>query len=299
MAVIPDLGGRDAPPQGTLGIFVAANSVPGGDLVLALPERILAEYFRSPHGALGVPQAAPSRVQEYVGQYRSAQRSYTQFEKILSVGGLPVRATQDGHLVIALGGESLRLMEIGKDLFRQSDGDTTIAFLRDERGAITHAVTPLGTLERVGFFMSAQWLSLVLVAALLTCVGLLIAAALRREPVPPHSIGERRSVQVMIGIATSWLLFLLVAAMWAVPFLAPQGQDQFIYSYPQPMLKAALAVGVVATGLSVLGVATLVPVWRERTWPIGRRLRHTAAVALFVVLVATLLQWNAIGFRYF
>ena len=32
---------------------------------------------------------------------------------------------------------------------------------------------------------------------------------------------------------------------------------------------------------------------------IGRRLRHTAAVALFIGLVATLLQWNAIGFRYY
>ncbi|HJY41861.1 MAG TPA: hypothetical protein VJ303_11510, partial [Steroidobacteraceae bacterium] len=64
-------------------------------------------------------------------------------------------------------------------------------------------------------------------------------------------------------------------------------------------LKVTLAVGVVATGLSVLGLATLVPVWRERTWPIGRRLRHSAAVALFIALVATLLQWNAIGFRYY
>ena len=60
----------------------------------------------------------------------------------------------------------------------------------------------------------------------------------------------------------------------------------------------ALAVGVVATGLSVLSIATLVPVWRERTWPIGRRLRHTVAVGLFVALVATLLHWNVIGFRY-
>jgi hypothetical protein len=65
------------------------------------------------------------------------------------------------------------------------------------------------------------------------------------------------------------------------------------------MLKVALAVGVVATGLSVLCIVSLVPVWRERNWPIGRRLRHFVAVALFIALVATLLQWNAIGFRYY
>ena len=66
---------------------------------------------------------------------------------------------------------------------------------------------------------------------------------------------------------------------------SPQAQDQFVYTFPQPLLKVALGVGVVATGLSVLGIATLVPVWRERTWPIGRRLRHCAAVALFVATI--------------
>ncbi len=116
---------------------------------------------------------------------------------------------------------------------------------------------------------------------------------------PPHTVGERRSAQVITGTATAWLLFIVLLAAWVLPFLGPAGQDQFIYSYPQPLLKVALAVGVVATGLSVLGIVTLVPVWRERTWSIGRRLRHTVAVALFIALVATLLQWNAIGFRYF
>ena len=91
----------------------------------------------------------------------------------------------------------------------------------------------------------------------------------------------------------------MLAVVWVVPFATPAGEDQFVYGYPHPLLKVALAVGVVATGLSVLGIATLVPVWRERTWPIGRRLRHSVAVVLFVALVATLLQWNAIGFRYF
>jgi hypothetical protein len=100
-------------------------------------------------------------------------------------------------------------------------------------------------------------------------------------------------------VALAWLLFIVLAVAWILPFVGPAGQDQFVYSYPQPVLKLALAVGVLATGLSVLCIASLLPVWRERTWPIGRRLRHTVAVAVFVVLVATLLQWNAIGFRYF
>jgi cytochrome c oxidase assembly factor CtaG len=212
---------------------------------------------------------------------------------------VPVTATKDGSLTIQLGGPELRLVEVGEDLFRQPDGDVTIAFVRDERGAITYVMTPFGAFERVGFFMSQQWVALMLGTALLACIGILIAAALRREPVPPHSVGERRSAQVITGTAIAWLLFIVLVIAWVLPFASPQAQDQFVYTFPQPLLKVALGVGVAATGLSVLGIATLVPVWRERTWPIGRRLRHCAAVALFIALVATLLQWNVIGFRYY
>ncbi|HEV8331312.1 MAG TPA: serine hydrolase domain-containing protein [Steroidobacteraceae bacterium] len=295
LVVTDDLG-----EQGTLGIFVAANSGPGQRLIVALPEQIFAKYFRPwPQAEPPMAKDTPTRAQEYAGQYRATRRSYTQFEKIVNVGAVPIVATQDGSLTIRLGGPELRLVEAGRDLFRQADGDVTIAFLRDERGAITHLITPIGEFERVGFFTSMQWLAMMVCAMVLACIGLLIAAALRREPVPPHSVGERRSAQVITGTAIAWLLFIVLMIAWALPFASPSALDQFVYTYPQPLLKVALAVGVVATGLSVLGIATLVPVWRERTWPIGRRLRHSAAVALFVALVATLLQWNAIGFRYY
>ena len=301
MVVTDDLVDQAGVEQGTLGVYIAANSATAMDLVQALPERILARYFPpASRAAPAVPDGDASRVQQYAGQYRTARRSYAQFEKIINVGAVDVTATRDGYLVMNLGGRTLRFVEIGEDLFRQTDGDMMIAFVRDERGRINRFVlNSVGTLERIGFFTSLAWLSLMLGAALITCIGILIAASLRRQPVPPYSVGERRSAQVIVGTAAAWLIFIALTVVWILPFTSPAGQDQFVYGYPHPLLKVALAVGVVATGLSVLGIATLLPVWRERTWPLGRRLRHTVAVALFVALVATLLQWNAIGFRYF
>jgi CubicO group peptidase (beta-lactamase class C family) len=283
LVVTDDLG-----EQGNLGIFVAANSGPGQRLIVALPEQIFAKYFRPwPQVEPAPVQDTATGAQEYAGQYRATRRSYTQFEKIINVGAVPIVATKDGSLTIRLGGPELRLVAAGKDLFRQADGDVTIAFLRDERGAITHLITPIGEFDRVGFFTSMQWLAMMIGATVLACIGLLIAAALRR------------SADVITGTAIAWLSFIVLMIAWALPFASPLALDQFVYTYPQPLLKVALAVGVIATGLSVLGIVTLVPVWRERTWPIGRRLRHSAAVALFIALVATLLQWNAIGFRYY
>jgi CubicO group peptidase (beta-lactamase class C family) len=300
LVVTSDLADRAGVEQGTLGVYIAANSATAMNLVQTLPERIIARYF--PPASQVTPTEADgnaSRVQQYAGQYRTARRSYTQFEKIINVSAVNVTATRDGQLVMNLGGRTLRFVEIGEDLFRQSDGDTMIAFVRDERGRISRfVVNSLGTLERIGFFASMAWLSLMLGAAMITSVGILIAASLHKQPVPPYSVGERRSAQVMVGTAAAWLTFIALAVAWMLPFTSPAGQDDFVYGYPHPLLKIALAAGVVATGLSVLGLATLLPVWRERTWPLGRRLRHTAAVVLFVALVGTLLQWNAIGFRY-
>jgi CubicO group peptidase (beta-lactamase class C family) len=313
MVVIPELAARPtmiedaaaAVPEGpqeegTLGIFVTANSSPGVRMVQAVPERILAEYFE-PAPRVDPPRAdgATERAREFTGQYRAARRSHTQFEKVLNIGGVPITSTPDGDLVMTLGGPTLRFAEIGKDLFRQPDGDATIAFARDDSGAVRHLLTPIGTFERVKYFQSMQWLSLMLLASLVTCIGILIKAALRRKSVITQTAGERRSARVMTGAAVAWLLFVVLGAAWIVPLSGPQAQDEFIFGYPHPLLKVALATALLATGLSTLGVATLVPVWRARSWPMARRLRHSVAVIIFAALVTTLLYWNVIGFRYF
>src|SRR5262245_55596783 len=197
MVVTDDLGGH-----GTLGVYVAANSVPGGFLTQAVAERLVAKYFPpSPQAEPTVPEGGAERAREYAGQYRPLRRSYTQFEKIINIGTINVTATKEGYLVLAVGGPPQRYVEIGQDVLRQTNGDATIAFVRNERGAISHLVAYIGTVERVTFFASPQWFGLVLAVALVTCIGILIAAALRREPVPPHSIGERRSAQVIAGTA--------------------------------------------------------------------------------------------------
>lgn len=193
MVVIPDLSPRAqmsekgetvgaAAGQGSLGIFITANSRPGIKLVQALPERILSQYY----SAATVPDAAPpadaaARLVEYAGQYRSM----------------------------------------------------------------------------------------------------------------------RRSAQIMLGAATAWLAFVAAGIVWAAPLISADAQDLFVLGYPQSTLKLALVILLVAAGLTLLTLATLVPVWRDRNWSVGRRMRHSIAVAVLVALLITLLQWNLVGFKYF
>jgi CubicO group peptidase (beta-lactamase class C family) len=309
MVVIPDLS--DEPDmqaeasqaatrkQGTLGIFVTTNSSPGARLAQALPEQILAQYF-SPLAkpALTPPDGAAARAREYAGAYRTLRRSFANFEKIRSLPALSVTATADGYLVMNLGSGAARFVEIAPDLFRRSDGDATVAFLRGDAGKVTHLVTGGGALDRVGALQTLNWVMFILGAAIVTCIGVLVGAV-RRGRVDSESPWQRRSARVMTGAAIAWLASFVLCAVWAGSLSGPNFQDQFVYTYPQGSLKVALAALLLAAGLSVLAVASLVPVWKDGGWSTWRRVRHSAAVVVLLALVLTLLHWNAVGFRYF
>ena len=284
---------------GSIGIFVMTNSGPGARLVFALPERILAEYFQPPAAASLLPQqGAIEHVREYVGQYRSARRSYTKFEKLMSLPATPLTATDDGRLLATFGFETARFVEIGTDLFRQEDGDQTIAFSRDESGRVTHMITAGGAFERVGFFQSMFWFVLIVCAGVIASIAIVVAAA-RRRAAAAESTWARRSARLLTGTAVAWLVFVVLCLVWAIPMIGPDVLDKFVYGYPQTSLKVALAALLVASGLSLLTIASLLPAWRDSSWSATRKVLHTLAVLVFVALVLTLLQWNAIGLRYY
>ena len=73
----------------------------------------------------------------------------------------------------------------------------------------------------------------------------------------------------------------------------------WFYDFPSPLLVSALVIALVGLAGVLLSVGLLVPVWRHRSWSLGRRLRHTAAVAVMADLVLLLNHLNAIGFKYF
>jgi hypothetical protein len=299
-AAAPVPPAKDGGASGSIGIFVTTNSAPGARLAQALPERILAEYFRPPATPVRVTASdAAAHVAQYAGQYRSARRSYTKFEKLLSLPEtLPVVAMPDGALTVTFGGETARFVEIGTDLFRLADGDTTLAFARDANGHITHMIGAGGAFERVGFFGSMGWFVLILAAGILTSLGIVIAAV-RRRRVVDEAPWSRRGAQLLTGAGAAWLGFVALCLAWAIPLMGPDVQDRFVYGYPQTSLKLALAALLVAAGLSVLAVLGVAPAWREASWTRWRKVRHTVAVVILVLLVVTLLQWNVVGLRYY
>ena len=318
LLLVPDLAkrramerGREPSAQGSIGIFVTVNSGAGRQLVVELPERILTRYFLPPDATTADPkpvaQATAANLDEYAGQYRVMRRSYTGFEKTLSLPAVStISAAPGGELRVELIGESpAQYVQIGKDLFQQTDGGATIAFARDSSGAVTHLLASWGALDRMGFLQSPKWMQLSVGAATLISLCVIIAAAWRRYRRArstsrlQESMLERRSAQIMLSAAIAWLASMAAFFAWRLSMSNPQTREAAAFAYPQTSLKFALAVILVATVLMSLSTVSAVVIWRQGSWSVGRKVLHSIAAAVFAALIFTLVQWNAVGFQYF
>jgi len=286
-------------PELDLGVFISTNSGAGRDLVVSFPKLLIAQFFKRENPAPEPPADFVKRGQKYAGTYFNTRRSYTLLDKILSFGSVTeVSITDDGFLLTVANGQSQRWVEAGEHLFREAGGDRTIGFREDDSGNIGLIFSSSGTSagERIGFFGGLEWIAILSVLGLLSVIGIITGAWLRRRQEVHQSNGERYSAQLMTFYAGAWLIFMLLMGGATVEALG-MGND-IIIAYPTSLMIAALAVLVVAAVLTIPALYSIYPVWRDANWPIWRRIRHTSAIVILTLLVLTLNHWNMLGFKW-
>jgi CubicO group peptidase (beta-lactamase class C family) len=289
-------------PGHDLGIFVATNTSASGNGILfvnTLPSFVIEQFFVEDADTPRTLEKAGENVERYAGSYRNTRRSYTQLEKIISlILVTDVSTTNDGYLMTSNPDETIRWEEVGPHLFREVGGERFIAFREGEGGPITHLLSSVDSSERIGFFEGALWLFLMLEIGVVTAIGMTRGAWIRRKQSIAQTGLERRSAQLMGILGVLWLLFFASLGIAIVEVAADLNRVVF-FEYPTPAIQMTLVFLLFSATLTVLGLASLIPVWRSRSWPLGRRLRHSVAVLVLTVLVWTLDSWNLVGFKYF
>jgi CubicO group peptidase (beta-lactamase class C family) len=286
-------------PALRLGVFVATNTEGGGELSDPLPARIVERFYAPPRAAPKARSADVAALREYAGEYLSTRRRYEGLEGFLL--GLQARQTvgvsPDGYLLAGPGGQ--RYVPAGTDLFAAVDpwagGPPFLRFERDGARVARIALVPIA-FERVGALMSRSTLGLVAVLTLVTSIGIVIGALIRRGRHLPASSGQR----------TAGLLQLVTALLWLATFagavlvLAGAGNaETLVYYWPPPALVLASGLALAATALTFAGVTYLPAVWlgpaRDSAWGVGRRVRYTVALAVFAALGVLLALWDALA----
>jgi hypothetical protein len=152
-------------------------------------------------------------------------------------------------------------------------------------------------MDRVTGTEVASTIAILVVVALLTCLGVLIAAWYRRKQTLEQSGGERFASFAIVAAAATWLVFFIVFG-FSVAGLAGD-DDTVMFDFPTNLLVWSLVIALVGVVETLLCVALLIPVWKRCNWSLGRRIRHSLAIVILVELVLILNNLNVIGFKYF
>jgi CubicO group peptidase (beta-lactamase class C family) len=279
----------------SVGYFVSVNT--GGKA--ALVPRHFVRAFMNHYFPARLPEVKPpddfaSRAAKYAGHYRALRHSYTRFEKVFALlGGAAVAPTAEKTLVIPdVFGNSAQYAEIAPALFREVDGDRTVAFVEKD-GKVVGMVGqfPFIPFYKLRWYESSPFQFTLLGLSLLLFVIALVSA-LRHwksdKAGPPGARWARRNLGLLGA------LNLIFVAAFASIFAA--GLDDLVFAMPKGLVPV-LTLALVAVPLTVLAVVLAVRVWRERYWTRGSRLLHTAGVVAAVAFVWFLSYWNLLGYR--
>jgi CubicO group peptidase (beta-lactamase class C family) len=291
-------------PELDFGLFASSNTAPGGArMVFDLPSLVAARYFPpgTESAVLTPPEDFTERAERFEGTYTSNRRNYTMLEKLplIFMSTVKVAATDDGYLVVESPGSAQRFVEAAPLTFHEVDGDGIMKFVENSKGKITGFVTDqvVHRMDRTTGFDVSTTIEVVAAAALLVCLGVVIAAWYRRKQKIDQSGGERLASFVLVVTALTWLVCFAVSGFAATGMM---GDDNAVmFDFPSSMMVRALVITLIGVIETVVCVVLLYPVWSRKRWGLGRRLRHTFVVAVMVVLVLVLYNLNMIGFKYF
>lgn len=284
MALVPAKG---------IGVFASSNTdnarAPVADFVRLVLEHLLPEARPAPR-AVAVDAATLAR---YEGTWRSNRRNYTSLEKLPIAFGseATIRAGADGALRVSAGGETTRYVPIGPGLFQEAEGHALLEFLDGPDGLPDRYVGGYGlaVAERVAPADSIGLLALALLLAVGVAVARL-AGMFRREKRGQATRPGLAAVRALaLGSALAWIALVVALGLATAGMLADRAEVMF--TFPSPMLRFAVWLGLLAAALAALEVLALVAVWRGgwRAWP---KVRYTAGVLLLAAAAALLWRWN-------
>jgi len=279
-----------------VGFFVSVNT--GGKAAL-VPRHFLRafmnHYFPARLPAVTPPDDFGSRAGRYAGRYRALRHSRTRFEKVFAlVGGASVAATGKKTLVIPdLLGESAQYVEVAPSVFRQVDGDRTVAFIENDAGQVAGMVGqfPFIPFYKLRWYESSPFHFTLLGLSVLFFLIALVSA-LRNWKIdkagPRAARWARRNLGVLGALNLAFVLGFVSS------FAA--GMSEIVFALPKG-LYAVLTLPLIGLPLTAIAAFLAVRVWRESLWTRGQRLLHTAGAVAAIAFVWFLNYWNLLGYR--
>jgi hypothetical protein len=286
-------------PEHKAGLFVSYTGAGGDSAKWELLQALLDRYYLAPAPvALDPPADFAQRAGQVTGSYRSTRMAFSTIEKIQALLALPimVSATNDGYLIVSgQSQEPTRWVELEPLVFRQVGSQETIAFRADAQGQIAYLFR--GNLPINGYQKLAWFDTLPFHYGLLAACLLLFMSALVCWPIGWLLARRRGSATPRLARVARWLGWGVSALYILFPILFVVSISDLAL-FPSLLMKAALAIALVATVVTIGVVACVWLAWQRRYWSVLGRSHYTLLALGSLAFSWFLNYWNLLGFRW-
>ncbi len=281
-------------PEDDLGLFVAYNTPAGA----AAAADIVADFFAFRYAAPDVAPADPGAHRpDVAASYRPTRVAHTTLDALAGLlQEASIASADDGSLVARNLGTfgTTRWVPVEPLMYREVASQDLLLFHEDGDGRIVRALLdsqPIVAFERLAWHQSTGFHAGLVVVTVVAFLSAVIGWPLTRR--------WRRGGTTLSRLArpTAWAasaLFLAFIAGLAVVLRDPM---EIAFGVP-PLLRVVLAIGLLASALTLIGLFLAVRSWVRGEGSVAGRVHHSAVVAAGVAFVWFLDAWNLLGFRY-
>jgi TM2 domain-containing membrane protein YozV len=304
-------------PDAGVGIYVAYNGegIGGGAMLAAkqLTQRFINDFL--PHGdvSANVPEveSIPTTAEKFAGNYSSIQFSRTTFTKMSTLfQSVTVTAEPDGTLTTeGLSADPALVprhwIQIGDNLFRERDGQQTIAFGLDNNGNV---VSLYASEDPSIAFERQTWYELPMLYMALCGIPLLllifnavlwpVAALARRFRRQPSGQNRAALIARWLVWGTGILLILFLIGF----YLMIKDFNVFLETVTvgtSPLLKFTLLMPTLAAATTAAAIVYNVSAWLKHWWNKRTRVYYTAVTVCAVVFMLVAANYRLVGWPLF
>lgn len=287
-------------PDDKVGVFISTNTDKGSAISFEpFLTAFLDHYYPESYPVITPSAAAKQTAKRFEGEYVFNRMSYSTYQKVATLfGSIPVKAMDDGSLLVESPLGSMRLVSVDSLLFRDVNNGSLVAFRADAQGNITHgflAMLPMMVMEKMSPLSAPSLHRIILIGGLLLFLGIVVTTVVRfflrktpgRIAAPALVAGGRRSM--------TWAG--LVLGVFVAMVVGIQSDPSTMTGDTPTSLKVALAFPVISCLLVIWAAWLAVAQWRASEGTIWMRLRHSGAVAIAVIFFWSLNMWNLLGWR--
>jgi len=283
-----------------VGLFISTNSTGGASVPDAVLKAFLDRYY--PVDAVLAPTPAADFQQRYgklVGQYTFSRSNFSTVEKVLIPLTSPVNVslTQDGYLVISLGGRATQYVEVAPGLFQARYEPANLVALRENPDGSIYLL-PTGPFG----FIKTPWYGANSLHGFLLVFGVLLFLGSMTGWIVQFFGGLRKKVARRAGaVLARWagalfgLAFLALLAGFGAVFgsnLPAYGVPAVFFQDPGAQFKTLITLPWLMAGLWLLMLIFCGLAWLKGYWRLSGRLHYTLLVVEGLALMWMLVYWN-------